>query len=457
MEEVAEKKVPFEKHPLYEEAMQQIVAGDRESAVATLTRLKEHYPDEQFIQDLLVRVQLQSTFGGGDYIPVDHSQGTPILRTLVLVMLAVTTCLVIATGLVAVNANYLEPMRQNEKEIAEINALWDGFGQAKIALDVVEMRRILDLLDEKVPNNVEVQKSRAEVERIQWCSAMYSDAVSRDRLGDWQGAMDLAYQIPQDCHNYDEVQLFLGELRKQGELKNAWAEALGLFDAGNCPGAINTLTWIREENPEFQRVQVEDLLFQCHAWLARQLLDGAHGEVGAVREAVDHLKAALTLKPANREMVDEYHLAVGYVAGHEAYDRGDWSVAVVRWEPLWVMQPNYQDGVLAEKLCESYPLAATQLISEANGSTRLLRQAIDHLGQALLCDPGNELLLEERTFAEEYVTGLEAFVQEDWDLAITHWGPINVARPNYQNGVLQDNLRQACTQSTAPDEEYCRP
>ncbi|MFN2165364.1 MAG: hypothetical protein ACK2U9_03800, partial [Anaerolineae bacterium] len=75
MAEKPNNAIPFEKHPLYQEAMDQIVAGDKEVAVDTLKRLSERYPDEQFLQDLLVRVQLQSTFGNGEYIPVDRSQG----------------------------------------------------------------------------------------------------------------------------------------------------------------------------------------------------------------------------------------------------------------------------------------------------------------------------------------------------------------------------------------------
>ena len=54
MEEATDKGIPFERHPLYEEAMQQIVAGDKEGAVASLKRLSEHYPDEQFLQDCLL-------------------------------------------------------------------------------------------------------------------------------------------------------------------------------------------------------------------------------------------------------------------------------------------------------------------------------------------------------------------------------------------------------------------
>ena len=457
MEEASNKAIPFEKHPLYEEAMQQIVAGDREGAVATLTRLSEQYPDEQFLQDLLVRVQLQSTFGGGEYIPVDHSQGTPVLRTLVLVMLAITTCLVVATGLIAFKANFLDQWSAAEVQAKEITSLWDDLEVAKDAGDLVGVLRILGELDALTPNDPKVEEALAEVNRLKRCSDTYADAVAFNERGDWQAALDALYQVPQDCPNYDQAQKFAEDLKDLGSVETAWIEAQNFLAAEDCPGAITTLTWIREQDPQFRRAQVEDLLFQCHRRLALQLLDVARGDVGPVREAEGHLKAALTFKPANQELVSEHRLAVGYVAGHEAYDRGDWSVAVVRWEPLYVMRPDYQNGELRRKLFDSYPRAATQLISEANGSVRLLTQAIDHLGQALVVDPGNEELLQERIMAQEYLAGLEAFVGLDWDLAIARWGPIYTVRPDYQNGALAEKMRQACTQSMAPDEQYCKP
>ena len=191
--------------------------------------------------------------------------------------------------------------------------------------------------------------------------------------------------------------------------------------------------------------------------VAQQLLDGARGDVEPVRQAASHLKEALALKPDHQDLDDERTLAVGYVAGHEAYDRGDWAAAVVRWEPHYIMRPDYQNGVLRQKLYDSYPRAARQLIAEANGSIWLLTQAIDNLDQALVIDPGNEELQQERAFAVEYLAGLDAFVQGDLDLAISHWGPIHVLRPDYQNGVLAEKLREACTLSTAPDELYCKP
>ena len=458
MAEGSEKKIPFEKHPLYDEAMQQIVAGDREGALASLKRLTEHYPDEQFLQELLVRVQLQSTFRGGDYIPVEHSQGTPVLRTVVLIMLAITTCLVIATGLIAAYFNYFKPIEESQAQVAEIKGLWEDFEQAKDLLDIVQMQDILDRLDAKLPpNNAEIQEARVEVERLRWCSETFTDGVALKERGDWGAAEDRLLQIPDTCSQYEDAQALIGELQRQGEVETAWAEAQDFLDVDDCPSAITTLTWVRDNHPDYRRVQVQDLLFECQRRIALQLLDSARGDVGTVQEAVNHLDAALKIKPTDQELVSERRLANGYVAGHQAYDLGNWSVAVVRWEPLYALRPDYQQGALEQKLFESYPRAASLLISEANGSRRLLLLAIDHLEQALLREPENAVLLEEKRLAEEYLAGLDAFEQQDWDLAVAYWGPIHVARPDYQNGALGENLRQACTQSTAPDEQYCKP
>jgi tetratricopeptide (TPR) repeat protein len=121
------------------------------------------------------------------------------------------------------------------------------------------------------------------------------------------------------------------------------------------------------------------------------------------------------------------------------------------------MRPDYQDGALREKLFESYPLAAEQLIAESGGSIMRMKQALDYFDRALEIDPGNQELQEEKELAAEYLAGNEAFVQSDFGLAISHWGPIHELRPNYLDGKLKENLRLACTQSTVPNEQYCTP
>jgi hypothetical protein len=275
--------------------------------------------------------------------------------------------------------------------------------------------------------------------------------------GDWQLALDLCYRVPPESSKHGAAQLLIQELQRQADLDAAWSEAEALIDAGDWQGAISTLSWLRSQNPDFRRDQVEERLFELHRMLAMQLIEQANGNADLLREATVHLTEALSLRPGNQDLIDERNLAVAYVAGAEAYDRADWPSAAAKWEPVYAGRPDYQNGALRQRLQDVYPRAAEQLIEEARGSVRQLSRAIVYIDRALEFDPGNEELLAERDLITKYLAGLEAFSSEDWDLAIYTWGPIHANNPGYQGGVLEENLRLACANSESPDETQCPP
>jgi tetratricopeptide (TPR) repeat protein len=225
--------------------------------------------------------------------------------------------------------------------------------------------------------------------------------------------------------------------------------------AEDWPAAIERLTWIRGEDPEFRRGQVEERLFQVYAFLARQELEEARGDVDRVQLALEYLRQALILRPTQQDLKTEQQQARAYVTGAEAYAGGDWVVAVQAWEPVYIARRDYQDGVLARRMRETYPRAADALIEQANGDLVKLQQAIGYLEQALLDDPENQELLAERHFALEYRAGADAFAKERWDEAIGRWGPIHDLRPDYQGGLLEENLKTSCAESRSPSETWC--
>jgi len=456
-EDTFDNPIPYDQHPLHHEAMQQIAEGNEDAAVSTLQRLAEIYPKEQALQDRIVRLQLRTTFGSTDYIPLDRTPPAPVLRTAVLMLLAVTACMVVVAALAAAYNRLWVPQERAREQEQYIESLWQDVSLRIDAGDLSGAREILDTLATQAPGDPRLQDKLQVVTEQQAWANLYADAVAYKERSEWQTAVDLANQIPAASPDYDRAQQLIQSVQELSALETAWQGAQTLLQAEDWQGALSDLTWIRAQNPEFRRAEVEDQLYQVHSRMAQQLLSQANGNVDLVRQAISHLNEALALRPTDQSLIEAQRLAAGFVAGSEAHDRGDWVGVVTRWEPVYRAQPDYQGGSLKQALDEAYPLAAMQLISQSNGSERLLRQAVGYLDQALLTQPDNQQLREERQLAADYLSGLEAAAKTDWDLAVSYWGPIHQLRPDYLNGKVADNLRLACANSSAPSATFCTP
>ncbi|MGD9146915.1 MAG: hypothetical protein PVI80_15220 [Anaerolineae bacterium] len=455
--ETRDDQVPYDQHPLYQEAMQQLAVGDESGATDTLEGLAGLYPDEQAVHDLLLRTQLRATFGTEVQIPVERTQPAPILRSAVLLMLALTACLVVVAAGTAAWNRLVTPVRAEQERSAYIQSIWNDVNRRLEKGDLSGAREGLAVLSSETPGDPAIDETLALIDQRKVWADLYADALLHKEWGDWQMAFDLARQIPPESPNYDLAQRLIEETQELADLEAAWQDVQGQIAAEDWQSAISNLTWIRTQNPEFRRTAVEEQLYLANERLARQLIDQAGGNVESLRAAVIYLDQALALQPTHRDLIAERELAVGFVAGADALGRGDWVGVVTNWEPVQAARPDYQGGMLAQRLEEAYPQAALQLIEQADGSERSLDQALQYLDRALLLQPDNQELLEQRYLIVQYLSGLEAFRLEDWDLAIGYWGPIRATHPGYQNGVLEDKLREACASSSSPDETHCAP
>ena len=460
-----EKSVPYYQHPLYRKAMQQITDGDGTEAIASLERLAEAYPGEQPVQDLLLRTQLRTTFESNDYVRVDHTQPRPVVRNVMLLLLAITVCLVLVTGFTAAYNRVWLPRVRAQEEMQYVESLWGNGTQARKSGDLSRAREIFEELAAFQPEfpeaqqrlaGLDIQGELALIDQLQGWSDQLADAVLLKERGEWQSAMDLANQIPPESPDYERAQGLIQEAQELAAMEATWQDAQASFGAEDWRGVISALTWIRAQSPGFRRAELEEQLFQAYVRVSLLLITQANGNVDPVREAVGYLSQALTLRPANRELIEEKELATGFVSGADALGRGDWVGVVTHWEPVYEKRPDYQP-TLKQRLDEAYPRAARQLIDQASGSERSLDQALDLIDQALTLNPEHEELLEERRRIVVYLSGLEAFQEERWDSAIALWGPLYELDPNYQDGALRDKLALACESSEEPDEAYCQP
>lgn len=445
-----DSQAPFETHALYKTAMQRLADGDLEGAAAKLHRLTRLFPRDRALQDLLVRIELRSTLGWPAGSAPPRSQPTPILRRAVLLLLTLTVSLVIIVGFVSAYNRYVRGNRG-----PQVRELHQSLQQGIAAGDWNHVREVSSEILTQVPGEPTALAALDLSSRAEELDSLYADAVAAEQQGNWQQAIDLLQQVAAQSPGFRDVRQRIERLTTQQTMETAWLKAQALAQAGDVPGVIALLNQIRATDPNFRRSQVEEQLFQAYTYLARLQIDSAGGNLDSLREAVAYLDQALALRPTNQDLAQQREMAAAYVAGAEAYDAEDWVEAVENWEPIFRAYPDYQNGALHEPLRQAYPRAARQLIDEANGSLPKLRQAITYLDQALRTQPDNQELIETRRQASEYVAGANAYNQHLWTEAINRWGPLYATRPNYQNGVLEQNLRHACGQ--APNASLCPP
>ena len=153
-----EKPVPYYQHPLYRKAMRQITDGDGTEAIASLEHLAEAYPGEQPVQDLLLRTQLRTTFESDDYVRVDHTQPRPVVRNVMLLLLAITVCLVLVTGFTAAYNRVWLPRVRAQEEMQDVESLWQNGTQARKSGDLSRAREIFEELAALQPEFPEAQQ-----------------------------------------------------------------------------------------------------------------------------------------------------------------------------------------------------------------------------------------------------------------------------------------------------------
>ena len=456
--------VPYEQHPLYQAATDDLAAGDEATAAAKLKLLTALYPKEQTLQDLAVRVELKVALAPSsaeakskERAPVPHGQPARGLRDVLLLLLVLVAALAgVAFFIVSYNVMVRPVKEASETQVALQSLLQTGQRRLE-AGDWAGARDSFEAFLQAMPGDPTAQAGIDFSRQREVLDGQYAGALAAEDAGDWQGALRALEAVQSQDPAYPGVAERIAKLQDRVATEATWQEAQILIQAEDWPGAISTLVQVRSQNPEFRRAEVEEQLYQAYLAAALPQLEKANGNVDQLRQAVEYLDGALALRPTEDRYVEERRLAVRYVTGAEAWAEQDWQAAVEAWEPVYEVRPDYQGGILRDNLRQVYPQAARRLIARASGSAGLLKRAISYLSQALALDPGNGELEEERRLATEFVAGVEAFVKEDWPAAVAHWGPIYQTRSDYQDGVLRTRLREACAKSPTPDPTFCNP
>jgi tetratricopeptide (TPR) repeat protein len=460
LDKAPDNAISFEQHELYQAAMAALAEGRDSEAADSLRRLVARYPDEQALRDLLVRIELKASLATTGRVRPTFAKPPPMLRGVLLILFALALTLMVFAAAVFIierNGDDTDGTSLLAKKIQECQDKEDR-GELSDARTCWQEALDLD------PANKVASTGPARVAEKEDLQRLCREAIGA-KEGDLPRAVDLFNQIGGQVQNLPERdRVFydcnwreqIAQIEKQMQSEALWQESQDRFGARDLLAGIDALQRLRTLDRTYRASEVKDLLYEANVELARPYLE-ANGDCAVVGQAIVFLDAALKERPGDQSLFAERQLAYRYVLGCDAAADGDWSAAVEWWQKVYDNRSNYQDGVLASKLRQAYPQACKVLVDGANGDPGALENAITCLQGALKIIPGDDALEQELGLATEYVAGAEAFAGENWSAAIQRWGPMYAIRPNYQNGLLEANLRQACLNDPEPDAELCPP
>ncbi len=117
--------------------------------------------------------------------------------------------------------------------------------------------------------------------------------------------------------------------------ESAFRQALAVFQSGRWREAVDLLTALREQAPDFRRDQVEEMLYSSYVTLAAEA-----EQSGDLRGAVAFVDQALALRPNSTALRQARTLAASYVAALESGDPGE---TVRLLEEIYRQDPGYRD------------------------------------------------------------------------------------------------------------------
>ncbi|MFQ6058295.1 MAG: tetratricopeptide repeat protein [Anaerolineae bacterium] len=134
------------------------------------------------------------------------------------------------------------------------------------------------------------------------------------------------------------------------EVRNQAAEsfleqARALYSQGEWEKAAEKLAQLRALDPDFERDQVEELLFTAHYNRGLELV-----EAGRLEEAMRYFDKALEVRPGDPSALGQKKMARLYLAGLASW--GDWPQTIETFEALYRLKADYRDAAL--RLCQAY-------------------------------------------------------------------------------------------------------
>ncbi|MCO6453644.1 MAG: hypothetical protein J5I90_22875 [Caldilineales bacterium] len=216
--------------------------------------------------------------------------------------------------------------------------------------------------------------AKSGLEQAQWLrglAAEYSAAREAIDRKEWRTAKTHLQAIMNEHSTYEDVDQLLDFVSRQQELADLFAAAGAAYDANEWGEAIRLIEMLNDQDPTYRADVTQEYLFVAYLEEGEDLVNTPGGELSAVREAIRHFNAALTIHPDNKRAAEDRRVASLYEDGLLAAQRDDWDTVADNLEPVYQQDAGYGGGNVGCVLHRAYLALANREMTTRSYQTAL--------------------------------------------------------------------------------------
>lgn len=331
-------------HPIYTKGVEQIANAQWIPAFQSLQLLKEIYPNDAEVKELLDQVEMRAALARFQPKQSSRAIKRPSRRRLVILLL-----LAIVVGIAAYAAYgiWVDPIIIQEMRVRQISNLRTEADEAMAAGDYARARQSLERLQAIYPEDTQTFEELGRIEQVERLSVLYSEANTFMAEGNWDQAIETLTELQGLDAEYRDLSQLLRVAQESQAMERQFQVAEEAFVAGNWASAIAQYEALQQANLTFRFDDIQDRLFQSHLKYGQTILEGDGTDPNHVSQAISHFSVALKLRPMDTEALNERRLAEGYLTALNSEDQDE---AIDLLQMIYDDRPSYAGNQVAQLL-----------------------------------------------------------------------------------------------------------
>ena len=331
-------------HPVYSEGMTQIASGRWQQALGSIQLLRDIYPDDAEVEELLEQVEMRAALA--QFQPRQTSRTANSLNPRWL-MLGVFVAIFVAVAAYLAFEVWIDPDVVQEFRRSQITSLRNEADEAMVTGDYARARQSLQLLQAIYPEDSHTIEALHRIEQLESASLLYDEARSLMAAGSWDQAIETLTELQSLDAEYRDLHQLLQTAQESQAMDKQYQAAEELFTDKAWANAIVQYEGVREANPTFRIEEIQERLFESHLQYGHAIIEEAGTDVDQISEAISHFSEALKIRPVDARTLDERRLAENYLA---AVDSEDQNHVIDLLETIYNVRPDYAGNRAAELL-----------------------------------------------------------------------------------------------------------